>query len=146
MLKRAFPLFCITLFASAVAAHQGVQSPHVMARMTIMTDAKSAIEVLGDMAAGKSMFDATRASAARQALIESTKATPDLFKTQHTDPKTQALPLIWTQWADFTTRNKVALNAIQTLEINSLNNLQATLPAVGVSCLNCHQTYRRIKK
>lgn len=139
-----FPLL-ITIAATGtvVIAHQGVTNPAVMKRMQAMTSSKNAANTLIDMAAGKTPFDASTAATAKTALFEAGARTEALFSDQQNDPKSEALPLIWVQWGDFTSKSISSLESVTALDVTDLTALRATLPAMGIACLACHQTYRR---
>mgnify|MGYP001829162567 CR=1 FL=1 len=59
----------LVLAASAALAHQGVKNPAVMERMEGMTDQAAAMKTLGQMATGKTAFDAAAAAAAREEVM-----------------------------------------------------------------------------
>ena len=132
--------------ATALLAHQGVQNAGVMARMDGMLSAQKATKVLIDMAAGDRAFDTAAAGAAKATILKDLEAVPALFAEPHHDPKTEALPVIWTQFDDFLSRNTAALSAMEKLDTATRAGLQATLPQAGAACLNCHQTYRLLPK
>ncbi len=128
--------------ASAALAHQGVQNPGVMARMDGMLSAQTSTKVLIDMASGKRAFDARAATAAQAVILQDLARVPDLFETPHQDSRSEALPIIWTQYDDFLKRNDAAIAAMQAVQTETRAGLQATLPQAGAACLDCHQTYR----
>ena len=128
--------------ATAALAHQGVKNAGVMARMDGMLSAQKATKVLIDMAAGKRSFDADDADAAKARILEDLSRVPALFESPHDDPMTEARPIIWTQYDDFLRRNDQAVLAMKAVKTETKAGLQATLPAAGAACLDCHQTYR----
>ena len=135
---------CLAL-ATAALAHSGVRNHAVMTRMEAMLSSKKAIERLVAMVKGQSAFDAAAADTAQQALMAHMKATPDLFRDPQSDPKSEALPLIWDTWADFERKSNSAYLAVAALDTQSLEGLRGTLLRVGNTCLDCHQTYRKEK-
>ena len=132
--------------ATAALAHDGVKNAGVMARMDAMSMSKSAIGVLGDMASGKTAFDATKAAQAKSDLQFVAAATLSLFKEPHSDPKSEALPAIWDNWPDFVAKNDAYEMAVGALDATSQTGLQQTMPKLGATCLSCHQDYRLRKK
>ena len=84
-------------------AHAGVENPAVKARMDAMSDIGAGTKVLGNMARGRVAFDAAEAEAEAALARIATRAaeTPALFEAQEDDPKSEALPAIWADFADF---------------------------------------------
>ncbi len=132
--------------AGTALGHQGVTNPGVMARMHSMTDAKSTLRVLTDMASAKAPFDAGKAETAKTALIANAQDIPGLFKDRHEDPKSEALPLIWSQFDDFTAKAKDSETAFRAIQTDDLDSMRTTLIPAAATCLSCHQTYRQSKK
>ncbi len=143
-MKRPILCFAALLFSAATlaSAHQGVTNAGVMARMDGMLSAQKATKVLINMAAGKRGFDSAQAGAAKAAIVGDLGAVPTLFAKPHSDPKSEARPIIWDNFEDFLARNDKAIAAMQAVEVGSLDGLRASLPAAGAACLDCHQTYR----
>lgn len=142
--RAALAFFTVTI-ASAALAHSGVKSAEVMARMESMLSSKKAIERLVAMVDGSAPFDRASAKIARDALIQNTKATPRLFRDPHRDAKSEALPLIWQDWAGFESKNREALRAARALNVKTRAKLQPTLLALGTKCVACHDHYRDIR-
>lgn len=142
MKQRLIPLLVILLLAPMVLAHEGVKNAQVMARMHVMKDVKTAMGVLGGMAKGTQEFDAAQAAEAREALIGLMTRVPDAFRDPAQDPKTEALPIIWTQYDDFLKKNTQMLGALNDLQTATQGDLQAGLGPVGRACRTCHETYR----
>ena len=139
-------LFAAGLFFAATAtfAHDGVQNAAVKARMDAMAKIGESTKVLGLMAKGATPFDAAQAQAAALAIATHAAQTPDLFRMQEDDPKSEALPVIWEKLDDFTAKAG-ALQAVATqysTSISSLEDVQAALISLGGQCKACHSTYR----
>lgn len=126
-------------------AHGGVQNPAVLARMDAMTLTAKAMEVIADMAKGKIAFDATTARAAAADVARHSAQTVALFEQPETDPKTEALPVIWERFDDFTSKAReteaIATTLAATLE--TPEDLRAGLMQLGASCKACHRDYRK---
>ena len=135
----------IALIGAAALAHEGVKDPGVKARMDNMEYIRASMAVLGDMAKGKTAFEANLAAQARANLMSAADAVPELFETPHKDPKSEALPAIWTNWPDFLERAAAFKAAAESLEPESLDSLRAGLRTVGGSCQGCHEVYRQKK-
>ncbi|MEM9549559.1 MAG: cytochrome c [Pseudomonadota bacterium] len=142
MTRRLTPAVLLLCIATAALAHQGVTNPEVIARMEAMKNAKAALALLSDMAAGKTEFDVDMADSARTRLVEATTAIPTLFEMPQTDPKSEALPIIWDQFDDFSEKAKDTQTAILQIDLQSVESLQKTLPRVGAACRSCHEIYR----
>ncbi len=143
---RPWLLIAACVAATTALAHSGVKNQGVMDRMNAMVSSKKAVETLVAMIEGKTAFDADVAATARAALIANTKATPELFREPHSDPKSEALPVIWTDWAGFEAKNADALRAAEALDTATLPGLHQSLVALGAKCLACHETYRKMPK
>ncbi len=135
------------VLAGAALAQTGqisrVEHPGVQARMDLMTGANTALTTLTDMMGGRALFDRDRARAARSRLLSATRAIPSAFRKPHADPLSNADPLVWAQWDDFTTRAKAARRAARALDANTLPRLRLSLPRMIQACLSCHRTYRK---
>lgn len=128
--------------ASAALAHSDVKNEAVKARMGLMMTLQQATGVIGDMAKGKTPFDAAKAEAARRSLIDAAEKTPAFFKAPETDPKSEALPEIWENWDDFMQKNMALQSAAQALKTGSAKTLGAGMRDLGRSCGACHKAYR----
>lgn len=128
--------------AGAALAHQGVTNPVVMARMNVMSGVADQTKVLGQMAQGRSEFDAAQARAARSALIAHAQAVPGAFAAPETDPKSEALPLIWEDPGKFSAANDAFVAAAKGLDVSSAQALKVTFGALGASCSGCHRDFR----
>lgn len=142
------PIFLILalLVASPVAlAHSGVETPAVMARMMGMKSIAAATKTLGDMAKGTKSFDAAEARAALKTIAAQSKRVPTLFEPQEDDPKSEALPRIWTDFSDFKAKNKAMQTTANRLSrsVNSRDDLRAGVKELGDTCAACHKTYRK---
>lgn len=131
--------------ATAALAHTGVKNPGVLARMDGMKSVGKAMDVLKDMAKAKRPFDTIEAQAAKAAIVRHLGEAEMLFKEPHRDPKMEALPKIWDDYAGFTTSLNTSWDAAGALKVRSLDGLRDSLPAAGQGCLDCHKVYRKEK-
>lgn len=131
---------------SALTATERRMDKHVRARIELMTMQKAAMITLGDMAAGRTAFDAGTARSARRTLIKTTGAIRKAFRKERMDPESNALPALWRYWDDFEQRAGTAGNAARDLNAASLAGLRRTLPGLLHACLSCHETYRATPK
>jgi len=136
----------VVLLASAAFAHQGVKNPAVAARMHGMSEIGRHMKVLGDMAKGVSAFDAAAAQKAAAGVALHASEAPAMFHGQESDPKSEALPAIWDNFADFTAKAEqleiAAKAAAQGLADPA--DLGPAMQAMGGACAACHKVYRKI--
>ncbi len=144
-MKRTFLILGIAVIANSVLAHSDVANPAVKARMDLMTDIRKNTAILGDMAKGKTAFDAEAAQVAQTALKAHTAGINAAFEAKEDDPKSQSKEAIWTEWEKFSEMTGQLDAAIDALDSSSLDGLRAGFGAVGATCSNCHKAFR-IKK
>ena len=132
----------LVLVGGVALAKEGVQDPTVKARMDLMSTIGMNTRVLGDMAGGKTEFDAAAAEAAKAALIAASNDVAAKFEVQATDPVAEAKPEIWTNWDDFVAKAAALTAAASAVDTSSAATIQAGLGAIGGSCRDCHSAYR----
>lgn len=131
------------MIASMALAHNGVKNAQVMARMQGMEQIGAASKTLGNMARGRLAYDADAAAAAKAALTLHAGEIAGLFEENASDPKSEALPVIWEDFADFTAKADALTQAAEALDISSADSIGAGMRAIGGSCRSCHSTYRQ---
>ena len=132
----------LVLAGGVAIAEEAAKDPTVIAWKELMGKNGAAAKVLGEMAGGKTAFDAAAAAAARDTLIADAKAIPAAFKTQAADPASGAKPEIWANWDDFVAKS-VALNAAaEALDVTSVETIGAGMGAIGGACKACHSAYK----
>lgn len=145
-MKPTYLVLCATLIAATTTlAHQGVQNPAVMARMNGMSAIAKNMKTIGQMAKGETAFDAAAAKSAAAAIAEHAAETPDLFKANETDPKSEARSEIWSNFDDFTAK-ALELETIASdlsRSITTPKDLAAAIGTLGANCKACHSTYRQ---
>ncbi len=133
--------FALALVATVAIASEATD-PTVKARQDLMDTIGMNTKVLGEMAGGKTAFDADAAGAAKTALVAASADIAAKFEPQATDPKTTAKPEVWINWADFQAK-ATALNAAATaMDAATVEGVQAGMASVGGSCKACHSAYR----
>lgn len=132
--------------ASAVLAHGGVTNRAVLERMEGMTQLADSVKVLGNMAKGATGFDPDRAAEAKAALAHNAAQVTAQFRAPETDPKSEALPVIWSDWDRFAQEAAALEKAVADMETGTLEGVRAGLGTVGQSCSGCHERYRLEKK
>lgn len=131
--------------AGAAMAHNGVKNPAVMARMDAMSAIGAATKVLGQMARGSLAFDVDRARMAAQDIAKHAAETPALFRAKEDDPKSEALPVIWETFDDFTAKSKDLEDVAKALaaSVASVDDVRGAMKGLGDTCKACHQDYRQ---
>ncbi len=127
---------------ATVAVAADATDPTARARQELMDGIAGHMQVLGDMAGGKTAFDAAAAAAAKDGIIASAAQIPVRFEPPATDPRSKALPAIWTSFADFTARAAALGEAASALDPASLDGVRAGMRGVGGACQACHTAYR----
>lgn len=141
----AFSALCLCLGLLSADLYAGsavIADKHIRARLTLMRQQKEALLSLSDMMAGRRVFTAQTAKAARRVLIENTRKIPKHFAKQRMDPNSHARPEIWARWANFETRAEAARQAAKQINASSVNGLRRSLPTMIQACHSCHETYR----
>lgn len=136
--------------ATAAFAESHTEMPRqVEARQGLMTTVSLASTVTGDMARGKSEYDAEAAQAAADTLAGISQVSNALLWTEGTSAAdiegTASLATIWedragfdARWADFGT----AATALQAAAGQGQEQLTAAMAELGKTCGACHETYR----
>jgi cytochrome c556 len=131
----------LALCASVAIAAEATD-PAARARQELMGVIGMNMKTLGDMAGGKSAFDAAAAETAKAALIAAAAEIPATFETQSSDPKSKAKPEIWADFEHFRKEADELGEAAAALDVASVDTLKAGLGAVGGVCKDCHTEYR----
>lgn len=135
--------FAGLLLAAPVAiAHTDVKNPAVMARMEAMKQIGGAMRTVADMVRGKTPFDAAAAAEAQATLAQTASTVVPLFEAPETDPKSEALPVIWENFDDFTAKAEALVSGAEGLQVTSLDSLSASFGPMAGSCGGCHKVYR----
>lgn len=129
-------------FAGTADSHENVQNETVKERMLLMKEIAGATKVLGEMAQGKTAFDADEALAAQGKLRAAAAEIDNTFRAPETDPKSEALPAIWENFGDFTEKAAALETAATGMDATSLDNLRAGMRDVGGACGACHKLYK----
>ncbi len=138
------PIAFVAVFAAPAAlSHSGVKDPQVMARMQLMSLVANDMKILGGMAKGAIAFDLARVQARAASLEQHATDTLRLFEPQANDPKSEAKPVIWEDWDDFSAKaREMEETARQLGLITTEGAFGAAFRMVGQTCTACHETYR----
>lgn len=130
--------------ASAAIAHSGVKDPTVKLRMEQMKETANHLKVVGNMAKGKTPFDATAANTALAMLADEAARIPEVFAEPADDPLSEASPAIWDEFDEFeeisVQLEKVAADAAGTIE--SVDDARDVTRKIAGTCKSCHADYR----
>ena len=145
MKRSLYVIAALAFVATAALAHNGVKTPAVMARMEAMSAIAKNMKTLGEFAKGAAPFSATQAQTAASAIAQHASQTETLFRNQETDPKSEALPAIWQNFADFTAKANELQNLATTYStaLQTLDDLKPAMGALGATCKSCHSDYRK---
>jgi cytochrome c556 len=136
-------LFVGAMVAASVAFAAEATDPDAKARQETMDAIGMQMKVLGEMAGGKTAYDAAAAEAAKTALIAAATNIPVAFEKQGAgDPKSTAKPEIWTNWDDFLKDAEMLKTNATALDVSSVETIGAGMGAVGGVCKDCHTEYR----
>jgi len=135
----------ILMIATTALAHEDVKNLTVKERMVSMGSIVVNMKTLGGMAKGAVDFDLEQAKAALAEIEDIAKTVPILFKENKMDPKSEALPAIWTNFSDFTAKSKAMEGAAATALANfsDQSDLIPAMRALGGTCKSCHSEYRK---
>lgn len=137
-------LVFIGALATALAAHEKVQNPAVLAWMDLMVKIADNTKIMGEMAKGERPFDAGTAQEAAANIALDASRIAELFETPQTDPHSEALPAIWEDFSDFAQQATALEAAARAAEAAAtLPDLQNGMTGIARTCLDCHESYRQ---
>ncbi|NHB77906.1 c-type cytochrome [Rhodobacter calidifons] len=135
------------LIAGAAFAEGERTDPNAIARSTLMKTVGMNTGILGNMASGKDPYDATKAEAAKAALIEAAARIEEIFAEQGgADPASEAKAEIWANWDEFLVKAKAMGDAAGAMDIASAETIGAGMGALGGACKDCHSEFRVMKQ
>jgi cytochrome c556 len=117
-----------------------------------MDSQKDAMKVIGDMAKGKTPFDAAAATKAANNIHTTAKKIPDLFPegSGGEKNKSDALPAVWEKWDRFTANADDLATAadalVKALADSASEDWKPAFQKVGEACKSCHEDFRAKKK
>ena len=138
-------LILIFVTISSIAlAHSGVKDENVKKRMMVMKEMADNTKVIGQMLKGNTEFNVNKAKLSLERLSSLSLETPEAFKVNATDPKSEAKPAIWDEFDEFTRLSKDLAETTTLLagSIDTIDDLRPALRKVSSSCKACHSKYR----
>ena len=144
-MKAPKSLILIFVTISSIAlAHSGVKDENVKKRMMVMKEMAENTKVIGQMLKGNTEFNANKAKLSLERLSSLSLETPEAFKVNATDPKSEAKPAIWDEFDEFTRLSKDLAETTTLLagSIYTIDDLRPALRKVSSSCKACHSKYR----
>ena len=102
------------------------------------------MKVIGRMTRNAAEFDIKRAEEAFLEIARLSEITPDTFKKEANDPKSEAKAEIWTDFDNFQKLSESLMVDAKTLasSIKTSQNLRPALVKLSKSCKGCHSKYR----
>jgi cytochrome c556 len=140
MKRIALATVIIAIGIAGVAA----QADAIKTRQALMKENDANARLLSQMARGRVPFDAAKADAAFAQFADTAAKLPGLFPDNSKTGDTKASPKVWQTRADFDAKvaDFAKVVAENRPKVKTLDGVKASLPVVGKSCDNCHDTYR----
>lgn len=135
----------VASLALAGFAYAEASDPTVKARQEVMEILGKNAKILGEMAGGKTAYDAAAAEAAKAEMIAAAGEVAAKFEPQATDPDSEAKPEIWANWDDFVKKAGALSAAAGALDVASAESIGAGMAGIGGACKDCHTAYRAQK-
>jgi cytochrome c556 len=135
----------LATFTTLALAHEGATGV-VKERMDLMKGQQKDMKLIGDMAKGKTPFDAAKAAAAARDLGVTAKKIADLFPQGSNGHPSDAVDAIWKDWDHFTANAKdleTSADALATSLDGALDkDWKAAFGKVTDVCKSCHEDFR----
>jgi len=135
--------------ATLALAHTDCAPGVVKERCDLMERQADDMKIIGDMAKGKTKFDAVKAAEAARDIGVTAKKIHELFPEGSGGGKSEALPAIWEHWDDFTAKANELGAAADTLAValdGGDPDWKGAFQRVSDACKACHQDYRKKKE
>ena len=145
MLHRALIVALGVTVASLATASMAEDDPRVV-REKLMEGIGDAAKVVGPMLQGKAPFDAAKAAEAFTVISKNAADFPNHFPEGTDTGKTEALPAIWQDKADFDARSKKLSDDATAAAAAAAQGEEAFKAAGGAAfgnCKGCHEKYRK---
>jgi cytochrome c556 len=137
--------FAVAGLATLALAHEGATGV-VKERMDLMKRQQKDMKLIGDMARGKQLFDAMKASEAARDLAITSKRISDLFPAGSNGHPSDAKDEIWQSWDDFTAHasdlGERADALAASLGGSGDKDWKGAFQKMTDACKSCHKTFR----
>ncbi|MTI43818.1 cytochrome c556 [Roseibium hamelinense] len=136
------------VLSGPVSGHSGATGI-VKERMDGMGVLADAVKSVGNMLRGKTPYSAEAVAWSAGAIkAHAGENMTRLFPEGSLDKPTEALPDIWTQWAEFTKLAEQLTNDATVLETgaNEKDATRVALQSIANTCKTCHEQFRAAKK
>ncbi|MEL6169562.1 MAG: cytochrome c [Pseudomonadota bacterium] len=141
-MRTALVLTLILGLSASVFAHEGVKDPQVRARMDLMKTLAGDEKLIRRMARGEETMDLVAARAAAVRIVQNGHRVTDLFENRSSDPKSEAKPDIWTDWAAFSNANARMVEAATILtSVQGTADLGTGARHLAETCSACHDRF-----
>ncbi len=119
----------------------------IKARKDLMEENGKQSKTATEMIEGKRPFNLDDAKKVFATFVEAGEKEPALYPDNSKEGKTAALPAIWQNMADFTSRfaKLVSNSKAASAATKDLDTFKAQMDIVGKDCGGCHELYRRKK-
>ena len=128
----------------SVAAAAAAGNP-VEQRQALMKEVGKSMKDAAGYASGKTPWDAANAKAVMGVVAKNAKSLKSLYPAgSDKDPKSEALPAIWTNKADFEKKLADMGEAAEKAgKASDQASFQTAFKTLGGTCAACHNTYRK---
>ena len=125
-------------------AHTDTTDPIVKARMQAMKELAANMKHLAKVSRGSLPFETEAIVEIFTSIQRNASNTPELFSVYAMDPTSEAGTEIWENFEDFTKKSQSLETIAQelVLSVNTKDQLQSAMMALGSACKSCHSKYR----
>jgi len=146
---RAFVLLATMAICGASLAHDGATGI-VKKHMDAMSDIGKQMKAMASMLKGEQAFDADSVQTSATIIAGHARNIPHLFPEGSMKKPSEALPVVWSRWEDFTklgsTMETSAASLAEAAKIaQSIASIRNQIITVGKSCKACHTDFRQAK-
>ena len=146
---RMFILFGTVAICGASLAHDGATGI-VKKRMDAMSDIGDQMKAMAAILKGEQTFDASSVHTSATIIAGHARNIPELFPEGSLKKPSEALPVVWSRWEDFTKLgSSMEASAVSLAEVansaQSITDVRDQIIAVGKSCKACHADFRQAK-
>jgi cytochrome c556 len=129
----------------AIAAAAAAAGNPVEQRQALMKEVGKSMKDAAGYATGKTPWDAGNAKAVMAVISKNAKSLKGLYPAgSDKDPKSEALPVIWTNKPDFEKKLAAMGDAADAAgKATDQASFQAAFKTLGGTCAACHNTYRK---